>query len=273
MEGSPAGHPYDRHVGRYGQELAEKLVGFAGVGIGDRVLDVGCGTGQLTAKLADLLGAGLVAAIDPGAGVIDVCRSRVPGADIRIGSAEDLPFDDASFDAALAQLVINLTNDPARSVREMTRVTKPGGVVAACFWDDQEMPLLRSYWDAVSATAPAALSEVDADAQVGLSHPGVLVEWWEQAELVAVEVDEFQASATYKDFDDLWAPFAAGVGHSGSLYVGLDRDQQAALRDDAFKRLGSPRGPFELTALLRAVRGKVPGESRSSDGTQVLWTA
>lgn len=257
MEDSPAGHPYDRHVGRYGQELAEGLVAFAAVGARDRVLDVGCGTGQLTAKLADLVGAGQVAAIDPGAAVIEVCRDRVLGADIRVGSAEDLPFDDGSFDASLAQLVINLTDDPARSVREMARVTKPGGVVAACFWDDQEMPLLRSYWDAASATAPAELREVNVQAQVGLADPSVLVEWWEQAGLAAVEVGEFRVSTTYQDFDDLWAPFAAGVGHSGSLYVGLDREQQAALRADAHRRLGSPSGQFELTALVRAVRGKI----------------
>ena len=257
MEGSPAGHPYDRHVGRYGHELAKGLVGFADICAADRVLDVGCGTGQLTAKLADLVGADNVAAIDPGAAVVEVCRDRVPGADIRIASAGDLPFDDGSFDASLAQLVINLTADPPRSVREMARVTRPGGVVAACFWDDQEMPLLRSYWDAASETAPRALTEVDERARVGLADPGLLIEWWEQAKLAAVEVGDFRVSATYEDFDDLWAPFAAGVGHSGSLFVGLDPEQQGALRADAHRRLDSPMGRFELTALVRAVRGKV----------------
>ena len=253
----PAGHPYDRHVGRYGPGLATGLIGIAGIRGGDKTLDVGCGTGQLTAKLADLVGNANVAAIDPGAAVVEVCRQRVPGADVRVGSAEDLPFDDRIFDASLAQLVINLTGDPPRSVREMARVTKQGGVVAACFWDDEEMPLLRSFWDAASATAPDELHEVEVQAQVGLADPGVLIEWWELAELSSVGLAEFSVSATYEDFDDLWAPFAAGVGHSGSLYVGLDREIQEALRTDAYQRLGSPSGRFELTALVRAIRGKV----------------
>ena len=254
---SPAIHPYDRHVGRYGKDLAEGLIEFAGVRAEHRVLDVGCGTGQLTAKLADLVGVDQVAAIDPGRPVVEVCRKRVPGADVRVGSAEALPFDDGAFDASLAQLVINLADDPPRSVREMARVTAPGGIVAACFWDDQEMPLLRSFWDAAVATAPGELGGVSVRAQVGLADLGTLVEWWAQAGLSAVEVGDFRVSAAYEDFDDLWAPFAAGVGHSGSLFLKLDSEQRAALRADANRRLGSPTGEFELTALVRAVRGRV----------------
>ena len=250
-------HPYDLHVGRYGQQLAEGLIRSAGVTDTDRVVDVGCGTGQLAAKLAELVGAEGVSGIDPNEAVVAVARDRVPGADIRVGSAEALPFADESFDAALAQLVVNLVGDSPLAVREMARVTKPNGVVAACFWDDEEMPLLRSFWDAAQAAAPTELADVDADAQVGLSDVGVLIEWWEQAGLGAIELGDFEVTASYRDFDDLWAAFAAGVGHSGSLYVSLDPAQQISLREDAHERLGSPRGPFELAARVRWVRGVV----------------
>ena len=248
-------HPYDRHVGRYGRALALGLIDFAGVSAGERVLDVGCGTGQLTKELAATVGVGSVAAVDVSEPVLSVCRTRVPTADVRVASAEALPFGDGDFDAALAQLVINLVDDPPGAVREMARVVKPDGVVGACFWDDKEMPLLRSLWDAVRAVAPHALVGVDANAQVGLADPGVLRDWWTGAGLRSVVLGELEVGADYESFDDLWAPFEAGVGHSGKTYAALDLDERATVRADAYRRLGSHEGPFRLTAKARTVRG------------------
>ena len=248
-------HPYDRHVGRYGKALAAGLIEVAGVSQGDRVLDVGCGTGQLTMELASLVGGENVAALDPSEAVIAVCRSRVPEADVRVASAESLPLGDGEFDAVLAQLGVNLVDDPPGAVREMARVARSGGVVAACFWDDEEMPLLRSLWDAARAVAPEALADVSEQAQVGLADVEVLREWWAAAGLHAVELGQFEVAADYDSFDDLWAPFAAGVGHSGRLYLSLDPELRAAVRADAHRRLGLPRGPFRLAARVRTVRG------------------
>lgn len=248
-------HPYDRHVGRYGSELAAGLIELAGVGPGDRVLDVGCGTGQLTVALAAALGGEHVAAVDPAEKALAVCRSRVPAADVRVASAKALPFADSEFHSVLAQLVVNLVGDPPGAVREMARVARPGAVVAACFWDDEEMPLLRSYWDAVSSVAPAALANVDERVQVGLAEVEVLREWWDGAELQDVSLGGFEVGADYRSFDDLWFSFDAGVGHSGAVYVSLDRDQQRAVRADAYRRLGAPAGAFRLTAKVRTVRG------------------
>jgi len=255
-------HPYDRHVGRYGKALAAGLIDLAGISPGDRVLDVGCGTGQLTAELAEVVGAENVAALDPSEAVLAVCRSRVPAADVRVASAETLPFADAEFDAVLAQLVVNLVHDPPGAVREMARVARPGGVVAACFWDDDEMPLLHSLWDAARAIAPEAMAGVAEQAQVGLSDVEVLREWWAGAGLRDVTLGEFEVAADYDDFDDLWAPFAAGVGHSGQLYVSLEPEQQLAVRADARRRLGSPDGAFRLVAKARTVRGIAPPSGR-----------
>ena len=258
MHESPEPHPYDRHVGRYGKALAAGLIEVAGISPGDRVLDVGCGTGQLTAALAEVVGAENVAALDPSETALAVCRSRVPAADVRVASAESLPFADAEFDAVLAQLVVNLVDDPPRAVGEMGRVARPGGVVAACFWDDDEMPLLRSLWDSARAIAPEAMAGVADQAQVGLSEVEVLRGWWTGAGLREVALGEFEVAADYDDFDDLWAPFAAGVGHSGQLYVSLEPEQQAAVRADARRRLGSPDGAFRLVAKARTVRGITP---------------
>lgn len=248
-------HPYDRHVGRYGTALAGGLIEIAEVSPGERVLDVGCGTGQLTAALAAVVGGERVAAVDTSEGVLEVCRERVPEADVRVASAEALPFTDGEFDRVLAQLVVNLVADPPRAVREMARVARAGGVVAACFWDDDEMPLLRSLWDSARAVAPSALAAVSAQAQVGLADIALLREWWSDAGLRDVALGEFEVGAEYESFDDLWAPFEAGVGHSGQLYGSLDTKQQAAVRADAHRRLGSPDGPFRLIARVRTVRG------------------
>ena len=248
-------HPYDRHVGRYGSALAAGLIDFAGVRADDRVLDVGCGTGQLTAALVALVGPSRVAALDPASGAVEVCRARVPGADVRVGSAEELPFADGDFDAALAQLVVNLVDDPPAAVAEMARVVRPGGIVAACFWDDEAMPLLRSYWDAVAAVAPGELAAVDAQAQVGLADIDLPRRWWEAAGLQQVELGTFEVAAAYESFDDLFYSFEAGVGHSGAVYASLDPTKQVALREETFRRLGFPAGEFQLTATVRTVRG------------------
>jgi SAM-dependent methyltransferase len=255
MKPAEGEHPYDRHVGRYGPQLAANLVEAAGVSAGDRVLDVGCGTGQLTAELAAVAGAANVAGLDVAEDVVAVCRRRVPDADVRVGSAEELPFPDASFDAVLAQLVVNLVGDPPRAVREMARVARAGAVVAGCFWDDEEMPLLRSFWDAADAVAPQAFANVDRRAQVGLADLELARGWWEAAELRDVTLQARAVSADYASFDDLWSSFEAGVGKSGGVYVSLDPETREALRADARRRLGVAEGAFRLRARAWIARG------------------
>jgi SAM-dependent methyltransferase len=254
MNGAGA-HPYDSHVGRYGAQLAGGLIEIAELQPGGRVLDVGCGTGQLTAELARVVGGENVAAIDLGEAVVEVCRARVPEADVRVGSAETLPFADAEFDAVLAQLVVNLVEDPPAAVAEMARVAQSDAAVAACIWDDQEMPLLRGFWDAAREVAPEALAGVDDRGQVGLPDPELLRELWQAAGLRDVALSEFEVFADYTSFDDLWSPFEAGVGNSGGVLTSLDPDAQAAVRASAHRRLGSPEGPFRLTAKSWAVSG------------------
>src|SRR6478609_2550584 len=126
---------YDRHIGRYGPRLARALIAAAGVRGGQRVLDVGCGPGALTAELAAMLGAGHVAAVEPSAPFAEACARRVPGVHVEVAAAEELPFADGEFDHALAQLVVNFMSDPPKGVREMRRVTRHGGRVSAAVWD------------------------------------------------------------------------------------------------------------------------------------------
>ena len=253
-----AAEAYDRHVGRYGRQLAAGLIKAAGVRTGQRALDVGCGTGQLSTALAGLLGGRNVAAVDPSEAFVKACRERVPGADVRVGTAEQLPFADGEFDAVLAQLVVQLMEDDAAGVREMARVTRAGGVVAACVWDSNTMPLLRSFWDAALAVCPERAGALDEGQRVGYDRPERLRALWERSGLADISTDEICGEAHYESFDELFRPFEAGAGHSGACFGSLDELGRRSLRNEAYKRLGEPQGRFTLKARAWCVRGLRP---------------
>jgi len=239
---------YDRHVGRYGRELARALIDAAGLRPGHRALDVGCGPGALTSELVDLLGAGHVAAVDPSAPFAEACRRRLPGVDVQVASAEALSFEDDVFDHALAQLVVNFMTDPPAGVREMQRVTRPGGTVAAAVWDYAgEMTLLRRFWDAAVALDPSA-ADRDEGRCMPFCTPAELGGLFSTAGLADVRVAPVVVAAGYDDFEDLWRPLELGVAPSGAYATSLPSDQRTALKADLRRRLGVGDEPFRLTA-------------------------
>ena len=149
MSFAVAGDKYDRFMGRYSRELAPRFMEFAGVRAGTTAVDVGCGPGALTERLVAELGPESVSAADPSEPFVAAATERAPGADVRQAAAEELPWEDDRFDAALSQLVVNFMRDADAGVSEMRRVVKPGGTVAACTWDyGRDMEMLRSFWDA-----------------------------------------------------------------------------------------------------------------------------
>ncbi len=247
--------PYDRHVGRYGPRLAAELISATGIARGQRALDVGCGLGALTIEVAWVLGERSVAAIDPSESAVETCRVRVSEAEVLVAPVENLPFDAGAFDAALAQLVINLVDDPTAGAREMGRVVRRGGAVAACVWDATAMPLLSSFWQAAAQIAPDEVGTVDEHKQVGLQDPTWLLDVWQGAGLKQVSLGALATSADYEDFDDLWFSFEQGVGRSGAVYLRLDPVRRQALRSRAHELLGAPRGHFRLDARAWYVRG------------------
>jgi SAM-dependent methyltransferase len=248
---------YDRFVGRYGAELAAALIEFTRVEPGMRALDVGCGPGALTSALAARLGAPNVCAVDPSEPFAEACRARVPGVEVRVASAEALPFADGSFDATLSQLVVNFMRDAEAGVRELVRVTRPGGVVASCVWDYAgEMTLLRTFWDAAREVDPGAAA-ADEGATMRWCTDGELAELWRSAGLRDVRFTPLVVHADYADFEDLWWPLPTGVGPAGAFCKSLDDDGRTALHDALRRRLGVGDGPFELTARAWAVAGLV----------------
>jgi SAM-dependent methyltransferase len=249
---------YNRFVGRYGPPLAEGLIGFAGVVPPGRALDVGCGPGALTAALVARLGASNVAAVDPSEPFAEACRERLPGVEVVVAAAEALPFADDRFDAALSQLVVNFMRDPVAGVREMTRVTRPGGLAAACVWDYAgEMTLLHTFWDAAREVEPDRAALADEGAVMAWCAEGELGELWAAAGLQEVRTGSLVVSAAYADFEDLWAPLLTGVAPAGAFCVSLDDERRVALHDAYRDRLGVGDAPFELTARAWVASGLV----------------
>jgi SAM-dependent methyltransferase len=245
---------YENFMGRYSRPLGPEFARASGVERGERVLDVGCGTGALTSVLADIAGADSVAAVDPSEPFVSQCRDNVPGADVRVGPAEALPFGDGEFDRALSQLVFHFVDDPAAAVAEMARVTRPGGVVSSCVWDmTGGMTMIGAYWDAVSEAGVPGRSEVE---RFG-GKPGQLAGLWRDAGLRDVEDSTITVSTAYRDFDELWATFRAGVGPVGVHAESLEGDALDAVREALHRNVGSPEGAFELTATAWFAAGTV----------------
>jgi SAM-dependent methyltransferase len=248
---------YDRLVGRYSPELAGKLIEAARVRPGGRALDVGCGPGALTNELVALLGAAQVAAIDPSPPFVEACRQRQPGVHVEVAAAEALPFDDDAFDHTLSQLVVNFMTDAPTGVREMRRVTRPGGTVTAAVWDYAgEMTLLRRFWDAAVAL-DASAEERDEGRCMAFCSPEELGALWSTSDLAQISVSALVVAAGYDSFEDLWAPLELGVAPSGAYAASLTPERRAALKEEFQRRLGVGDDPFRLTARAWLATGQV----------------
>jgi SAM-dependent methyltransferase len=247
---------YNRMVGRYGASLAAALIEFAQIEAGMRALDVGCGPGALTTALVEKLGDARVSAADPSEPFVETARARLPGVEIVVSGAEALPFPDSAFDTALSQLVVNFMQDAEAGVREMARVTRPGGVVASCVWDySGGMKFLRAFWDAAREVDPERAAVADEAGIMRWCGEGELAELWRDAGLRDVRFGSIESSASYADFEDLWAPLPTGIAPSGAFTKSLDDERRAALHDAFRERLGVGEGPFELTARAWAAAG------------------
>ena len=244
---------YGRFMGRFSEPLAAQFAAYLRLAPGQRVLDVGCGPGALTAVLAAELGPESVSAIDPSGSFVAAVRDRLPGVDARAGGAEALPWPDGSFDCAAAQLVVHFMADPAQGIAEMARVTRPGGTVAATAWDfaGGTSPL-SPFWRAAQEIDPAAPGEADRPG----SGDGQLASLLRQSGLAAVESTVFTVTLTFASFEQWWDPFTLGVGTAGGYLATVNDDQRAAIRAACIRVL--PPAPFTLSVRSWAARAQVP---------------
>jgi SAM-dependent methyltransferase len=246
-----AADAYDRFMGRYSRSLAPQFADLAGVRAGQRALDVGCGPGALTTELVGRLGAGALVAADPSEPFVEAARRRHPGVRVAPARAEELPFEDGAFDVALAQLVVHFMSDPVAGLAEMRRVTRDGGMVAACVWDHAggKAPL-SPFWRAVAELDP------DAHDESGLpgAREGQLAALFASAGIEEVEDDALWLHAEHASFEEWWEPFTLGVGPAGDYVAGLDADAGAQLRERCRLLLGD--GPLKLAMRAWAARGR-----------------
>lgn len=246
---------YDRFMGRYSTPLAPRFADFAEIALPQRVLDVGCGPGALTGELSRRLGPASVAAVDPSEPFVAAIRQRHPTVAVQRATAERLPFADREFDAALAQLVVHFMADPVAGLREMARVTRAGGVVAACVWDHEGgTSPLGVFWRAARELDP----DVPDEAGMAGARRGHLARLLHEAGLRSIEETTLSVDVEHPTFEDWWEPYTLGVGPAGAYVARLDAARREQLRDRCRAVLSTP--PFVVSARAWAALGRTDGE-------------
>lgn len=252
---------YDRLMGRWSRRLAPLLIRFGGLADGDRVVDVGCGTGSLTFELPRHARLAAIEAIDYAAPYVAHAQglNADPRITIRQGDACALPFPDDAFDRAFSQLVLQFIPDAQRAVAEMKRVVRPGGVVAACVWDMfGGSPQQRMIWDAAGVIDPDAAAPRNLFRP--LTAPGEMEAAWRRAGLIAVEQTSLLIRMEFESFDDYWTPYLMGEGPAGAYVAGLDPPKRAELAHHVRRAYlaNRPDGPRSCACVAWACRGTLP---------------
>ncbi|MBX3069435.1 MAG: methyltransferase domain-containing protein [Thermomicrobiales bacterium] len=251
---------YERYMGRWSRRIAAHFLTWLDPADGQSWLDLGCGTGALSATILERTNPVAVTGVDPSEPFIAAARSTItdPRATFHIGDARALPLAPASIDCAVSGLCLNFIPDPALAIAEMSRVTRPGGVVASYVWDYvQGMEMIRAFWHAARAVDPEL--KVDEAHRNPLCAPDPLHDLFTRAGLVDVLVTSIEIETRFASFDDYWGPFDGGTGPAPAYLKTLspgDRDELAA----ALRRTlpFDSDGSIPLSARVWAVRGTVP---------------
>lgn len=254
---------YEQLMGRWSQKLAPLLIQFAGIDDGERILDVGCGTGSLTFALPQAADVREVVAIDYSPVFVEETRRRNHDRRIAVREADAcaLPFQDGHFDRALSLLVLHFVTDAAKAVSEMRRVVRSGGVIAAAVWDHLGgLPSMRMMWDTVAASSGAAREARSRYLFQPMMRPDEMKQCFIEQGLADVEQTSLVIRMDYRSFDDYWEPIAAGEGPLGKYVSALDPAERA--ETDAAVRAayegGQPDGPRSFAAVAWACRGVRP---------------
>lgn len=256
-----SGDGYEPFIGRWSRLVAKDFLAWLGVGTHARWLDVGCGTGALTATILATADPSSVLGIDPSADYVAHAASKTGDrrAGFAVGDAEALPVPDSAFDAAVSGLVLNFIPDPTRAMVEACRVVTEGGTVGAYVWDYAgEMQLIRVFWNAATRL-DATVTRLDEGRRFQICQPNALRALYEGAGLRGVEVAAIDVPTHLAAFDDYWQPFLGGQGPAPAYAMSLLPEHRAALRESI--RLSLPikaDGTIELVARAWAVKGSTP---------------
>lgn len=252
------GDAYEHYIGRWSTPIGRLFVDWLSQPAGLRWVDIGCGTGALSATVLERANPSRLTGIEPSEGFLRVVRTTIVDdrADFRAGDAQALPLKDAEADVSVSGLVLNFVPDKERALQEMRRIVEPGGTVAAYVWDYAgEMQLIRYFWNSVGELFPDA-ADHDEGKQFPICKPEPLTDLFRAAGLQAVETCALDAPTVFADFDDFWSPFLRGQGPAGAQCVSLSEDDRERLRKHLEGALPiSPDGTIPLIARAWAVRG------------------
>ncbi len=255
---------YEQVMGRWSRLLAVPFIDFAEVDANQRVLDVGCGTGSLSAVLATRLEGGDVVGIDVAEPYVAYAAAAIgdPRFRFEVGDATALKFADRSFDRVLALLVMPFVPDARRATAEMARVTRAGGIVAATMWNfEGGLVSVRMFWDTAAMLDPAAAAQRGRIFSAPCTRHGEIAAVFRDAGLADIAERDVTLWFRFASFADYWSPFLAGQGTAGVYCAGLAPAQrqrlEAALREAYLA--GRPDGPRAFTATAHLVKGRVTG--------------
>jgi SAM-dependent methyltransferase len=260
-----SGSAYDAFMGRWSRLVAPAFLAWLDRPPGSRWIDVGCGTGALTAAILAANDPETVLGVDPSAAFLEVARQRVDDPRVRFleGSGGGIPAASGAADTTVAGLALNFAPDPAAMVTDMRRVTAPDSIVALYVWDYAEgMQMLRRFWAAATALDPAAQAldqtsgAVDERSRFAICAPDPLRRIATAAGLEDIEVRGIEIPTVFADFDDFWGPFLGGSGPAPAYVASLDPERRAALAADLRASLPTATdGSIPLTARAWALRG------------------
>lgn len=254
---------YEHLMGRWSQKLAPLFIDFAGLADGEKILEVGCGTGSLTFALARAADFHEIVAIDYSPVFVEEASRRNTDPRIRIRQADAcaLPFEDDTFDRALALLVLHFVPEAGKAIAEMRRVVRPGGIVAAAVWDHiGGMPGMRMMIDTVAALNEGGRRLRSRYCFQPMMQPGEMKLAFVEQGLADITETQLMIRMDYQSFDDYWAPIAAGEGPLGQYVAALDAAERAridAAVRDAYEA-GRPDGPRSFANVAWACRGIIP---------------
>jgi SAM-dependent methyltransferase len=255
-----SGDAYEPYIGRWSRPVAAEFLDWIAMGEGMRWLDVGCGTGALTAAILARCGPASVVGADPSLAYLGHAHRRCAGprAAFAVADARAIPLATGSVDAVVSALALNFVPEPATAAAEMGRVARPGGTVAAYLWDYAGgMQLIRRFWDAAVALDPDA-ARLDEATRFPLCHPDRLGELLEEAGLERVETRAIEVPTVFRDFEDFWRPFLGAQGPAPGYVTGLSEERRAALRDRLRAELPTGAdGSIALSARAWAARARV----------------
>lgn len=261
-DGWQAGDRYEAYMGRWSRQLAPRFLDWLGLMDGLDWLDVGCGTGALSAAILEQCRPKSLIGIDPSESFVAVARAMVPDprATFQRGNALALAMETASRDVVVSGLVLNFVPDRQEALAEMKRVAHPDQTVSFYVWDypGGGVEFIHAFWTAATALDPGALELTEAR-RFPFCTPDGLTKLAGEAGLTRIDCAPIEVPTVFRDFEDYWHPFTLGTGPAPAYCASLAPEAQQRLRDKLHHDLAAGKDmAIPLHARAWAIKAVAP---------------